>query len=50
MLKAGLKAISSISKAAKSKKAEDILKATGDTAKVIDKATKKKKKKKNQNN
>lgn len=45
MIKTGLKAISSISKAGKTKNALDILKAAQDTAKVVSKVVKKKKKK-----
>jgi hypothetical protein len=46
MLKEGLKAVGSISKAVKTKGAGDILKAGADTAKVISKAKKKSEKQK----
>lgn len=45
MLKAGLKAVESIGKATKTKNFGDIVKAAGDTAKIVEKLPKKKKKK-----
>jgi hypothetical protein len=44
MLKAGLKAIGSISKASKTKNALDVVKAAGDTVKAVKRVTQKKKK------
>lgn len=45
MLKSGLKAVGSISKAGKTKNVVDVMKAGSDTAKVVDKVTMRRKKK-----